>query len=66
MEKVVDEGTKWVVFEPNDEPLWAQIRLSVGAFMHDLFSKGAFQRSLSIEKEEIQGIAPPSHLELEL
>ena len=26
-------GTKWVVFEPNDEPLWAQIRLNVGAFM---------------------------------
>jgi uncharacterized protein len=35
-------GTKWVVFEPNDEPLWAQIRLNVGAFMHDLFRKGAF------------------------
>lgn len=36
-------GTKWVVFESNDEPLWAQIRLNVGAFMHDLFIKGAFQ-----------------------
>ncbi len=36
-------GTQWVVFEPNDEPLWAQIRLNVGAFMHDLFRKGAFQ-----------------------
>lgn len=36
-------GTQWVVFEPNDEPLWAQIRLSIGAFMHDLFGKGAFQ-----------------------
>jgi uncharacterized protein len=35
-------GTKWVVFEPNDEPLWAQIRLNIGAFMHDLFLKGAF------------------------
>ena len=34
---------KWVVFEPNDEPLWAQIRLNVGAFMHDLFRQGAFQ-----------------------
>ena len=32
-----------MVFEPNDEPLWAQIRLNVGAFMHDLFRKGAFQ-----------------------
>ncbi|HVO70896.1 MAG TPA: phage tail sheath C-terminal domain-containing protein, partial [Aggregatilineaceae bacterium] len=36
-------GTQWVVFEPNDEPLWAQIRLNVGAFMHDLFRQGAFQ-----------------------
>jgi uncharacterized protein len=36
-------GTQWVVFEPNDEPLWAQIRLNVGAFMQDLFRQGAFQ-----------------------
>src|SRR6185295_13550360 len=34
---------KWVVFEPNDEPLWAQIRLNVGAFMQNLFRQGAFQ-----------------------
>jgi phage tail sheath protein FI len=32
-----------VVFEPNDEPLWAQIRLNVGAFMQNLFRQGAFQ-----------------------
>ena len=31
------------MFEPNDEPLWAQIRLNVGAFMQNLFRKGAFQ-----------------------
>ena len=31
------------MFEPNDEPLWAQIRLNVGAFMQDLFRQGAFQ-----------------------
>jgi phage tail sheath protein FI len=37
------QGLKWVVFEPNDEPLWAQIRLNVGAFMHDLFVQSAFQ-----------------------
>jgi phage tail sheath protein FI len=37
------QGLKWVVFEPNDEPLWGQIRLNVGAFMHDLFRQGAFQ-----------------------
>jgi phage tail sheath protein FI len=43
IEESLFRGTKWVVFEPNDEPLWAQIRLNVGAFMHDLFTQGAFQ-----------------------
>ncbi len=43
LEESLYRGTKWVVFEPNDEPLWAQIRLNVGAFMHDLFRQGAFQ-----------------------
>ena len=33
------------MFEPNDEPLWAQIRLNVGSFMHTLFRRGAFQGS---------------------
>jgi uncharacterized protein len=36
-------GTQWVVFEPNDERLWSQIRLNIGSFMQDLFLKGAFQ-----------------------
>lgn len=36
-------GTKWVVFEPNDEPLWANIRLNLNAFMNSLFRQGAFQ-----------------------
>jgi uncharacterized protein len=43
LEETLYRGTKWVVFEPNDEPLWSQIRLNVGAFMHDLFRQGAFQ-----------------------
>jgi hypothetical protein len=43
IEESLYRGLKWVVFEPNDEPLWAQIRLNVGAFMQDLFRKGAFQ-----------------------
>ena len=43
IEESLFRGLRWVVFEPNDEPLWAQIRLNVGAFMHDLFRKGAFQ-----------------------
>jgi phage tail sheath protein FI len=43
IEESLFRGTQWVVFEPNDEPLWAQIRLNVGAFMHELFRQGAFQ-----------------------
>lgn len=43
LEESLFRGTKWVVFEPNDEPLWAQIRLNLGAFMQSLFRQGAFQ-----------------------
>jgi phage tail sheath protein FI len=43
IEETLFRSTKWVVFEPNDEPLWAQIRLNIGAFMHSLFRQGAFQ-----------------------
>ena len=43
IEESLFRGTKWVVFEPNDEPLWSQIRLNVGAFMQRLFRQGAFQ-----------------------
>ena len=45
IEESLYRGTQWVVFEPNDEPLWAQIRLNLGAFMHNLFRQGAFQGS---------------------
>jgi uncharacterized protein len=43
IEESLFRGTQWVVFEPNDEPLWAQIRLNVGSFMNNLFRQGAFQ-----------------------
>lgn len=43
IEESLYRGTQWVVFEPNDEPLWAQIRLNIGAFMQNLFRQGAFQ-----------------------
>jgi hypothetical protein len=45
LEESLYRGTQWVVFEPNDEPLWAQIRLNLGAFMHTLYALGAFQGS---------------------
>ncbi len=43
IEESLFRGTKWVVFEPNDEPLWAKIRLNLGAYMMSLFRQGAFQ-----------------------
>ena len=43
IEESLVQGLRWVVFEPNDEPLWAQIRLNVGAFMQSMFRRGAFQ-----------------------
>jgi phage tail sheath protein FI len=42
LEESLYRGTHWVVFEPNADPLWAQIRLNVGAFMNTLFRQGAF------------------------
>jgi phage tail sheath protein FI len=36
-------GIQWAVFEPNDEPLWASLRLNIRAFMMTQFRAGAFQ-----------------------
>jgi phage tail sheath protein FI len=43
IEETLYRSTQWAVFEPNDEPLWSQLRLNIGTFMHDLFRQGAFQ-----------------------
>jgi hypothetical protein len=43
LESSLYQGTKWVVFEPNDEPLWSAIRLNIGSFMQNLFIQGYFQ-----------------------
>jgi phage tail sheath protein FI len=45
IEESLYRGTQWAVFEPNDTPLWAQLRLSIGTFMQTLFRQGAFQGS---------------------
>jgi phage tail sheath protein FI len=43
IQESIYRNTKWAVFEPNAEPLWADLRLYVGAFMHTLFTQGALQ-----------------------
>ena len=45
IEESIYRGTKWAVFEPNAEPLWAGLRLSVEAFLDKLFREGAFYGS---------------------
>jgi uncharacterized protein len=45
LEASLYQGTQWVVFEPNDEPLWSAIRLNIGSFMQNLFQQGYFQGS---------------------
>jgi hypothetical protein len=42
IEESLYRGMQWVVFEPNDEPLWAQIRMNATSYMHGLFRQGAF------------------------
>jgi phage tail sheath protein FI len=43
LEESIDRGTQWAIFEPNDEPLWAKIRLSIDAFLLGLLQQGALQ-----------------------
>src|SRR5690606_15217767 len=49
IEESLHRGTQWAVFEPNAEPLWAQLRLHISAFLEDLFRQGAFAGSTSRE-----------------
>lgn len=43
LEQSIYNGIQWAVFEPNDEGLWASLRLNIGAFMMLQFRAGAFQ-----------------------
>ncbi|MFF0623147.1 phage tail sheath family protein [Streptomyces sp. NPDC004296] len=43
VEESLLRGLQWVVFEPNNEQLWQQIRLNASAYLHTLFEKGAFK-----------------------
>ena len=41
LRKSIDEGTQWVVFEPNDMALWGKIKLNVSAFLTNVWRSGA-------------------------
>lgn len=41
LEESIDEGTQWVVFEPNDEQLWARVRQTISNFLINVWENGA-------------------------
>jgi uncharacterized protein len=41
LEESLDEGLQWVVFEPNDERLWARVVQSVSSFLTRVWRDGA-------------------------
>ncbi|MFI5178237.1 MAG: phage tail sheath family protein, partial [Vicinamibacterales bacterium] len=45
VEASIDYGTQWVVFEPNDEPLWARVRGTITNFLTSVWRSGALQGS---------------------
>ncbi len=49
IEESIDEGTQWVVFEPNDEPTWARVRLSITNFLTTQWRNGALQGTTAAE-----------------
>lgn len=49
IEESIEEGTQWVVFEPNDEPTWARVRRSVSNFLTNVWRDGALQGAVPEE-----------------
>jgi phage tail sheath protein FI len=41
LQRSIDNATRWAVFEPNGEPLWAKVRQNIGNFLFIEFRKGA-------------------------
>jgi phage tail sheath protein FI len=41
IEKSIDRGTQWVVFEPNDEPLWQRVKRVISSFLTQVWRDGA-------------------------
>jgi phage tail sheath protein FI len=43
LEESIKRGTNWVVFEPNDEQLWARVQRTIDAFLTRVWRDGALQ-----------------------
>jgi phage tail sheath protein FI len=49
VEESIDEGTQWVVFEPNDETTWARVRRSISNFLTSVWRSGALMGTTAAE-----------------
>jgi phage tail sheath protein FI len=49
LEHSLDNGTQWVVFEPNDQRLWARVRQSITSFLTDVWRSGALMGSTAAQ-----------------
>jgi len=45
LEKSIEQGTQWVVFEPNGEQLWANVKQTIDNFLLNEWQSGALQGS---------------------
>jgi Bacteriophage tail sheath protein len=54
IEQTLRANLGWVIFEPNDEPLWVAIRTSIENFMLSLFNQGAFQGTKPSEAFQVK------------
>jgi hypothetical protein len=60
----IDEGTQWVVFEPNTPPLWGKIRRNVSAFLTNVWRDGALFGSTPAEAFYVKCDAETNPLEV--
>ena len=49
LEKSIERGLQWVVFEPNAEPLWARVRRTIGDFLTVVWRNGALEGTTPAE-----------------
>ena len=54
IEQTLVSNLTWVVFEPNDEPLWIAITMTIEAFLLSLFNQGALQGSTPSEAFQVK------------
>jgi hypothetical protein len=54
IEQTLLTNLKWVIFEPNAQPLWSAISMSINAFMLGLFKQGAFQGDTPSQAFKVQ------------